>query len=93
MKFYDARLGEHMSLVKHLTAEQEVEEFIAGRGLVRRWERVRRQNHWLDALNYASLAAYCCGLRLLTENVGEQPPTTHMVQVERRPDGRDWIEE
>ena len=92
MTFYEARPAEHMSLVKHLTSEQEVEEFVAGKGLVRRWERIRRQNHWLDALNYASVAAYVCGLRLLAENVVDEPVRPLVVHTEKRPDGREWID-
>lgn len=50
MTFFQALPQEHLSLVKHLTAETKMEEFVAGRGLVVKWERLRRQNHWLDAL-------------------------------------------
>src|SRR5205823_349351 len=50
MTLFHAGLQEHLALAKHLTAEAKVEEFIAGKGMVERWERVRRQNHWLDAL-------------------------------------------
>jgi hypothetical protein len=33
---------EHLSLAKHLTAEWKTEEFVAGKGVVACWERIRR---------------------------------------------------
>ena len=44
MTFFQALPQEHLSLVKHLTAETKTEQFISGRGLVIKWERLRRQN-------------------------------------------------
>ena len=32
-----------------LTAATKTEEFVAGKGLVVKWERQQRQNHWLWA--------------------------------------------
>ncbi len=37
--------GEHLALAKHLTAEKKTEQFVAGKGVVVKWERLRRQNH------------------------------------------------
>jgi hypothetical protein len=37
--------------------------------VVTRWERLRRQNHWLDALYNACVAGWLVGVRL----VGEAP--------------------
>jgi len=64
---------EHFAFAKHLTAEVRVEEFIAGKGVVVRWERIRRQNHWLDALYNACVAGHGCGVRLVDERVPEKP--------------------
>ena len=50
MTFFQAGPHEHLGLVKHLTAEHKIEEFVAGKGVVVKWERLRRQNHWFDAL-------------------------------------------
>ena len=33
---------------KHLTAERKAEKFVAGTGVAVKWERMRRQNYWLD---------------------------------------------
>jgi len=64
---FQAPPQEHMALSKHLTAEAKTEEFVAGRGVVVKWERRRRQNHWFDALYNASAAGYYCGVRIVDE--------------------------
>jgi phage terminase large subunit GpA-like protein len=56
---------EHLTLARHLTAEKQVEEFIAGRGLVSRWEALSRNNHFLDALALACVAGHGLGQRML----------------------------
>jgi phage terminase large subunit GpA-like protein len=53
---------EHLAFAKHLTAEQQVEEFEAGKGSVIRWERKSRNNHWLDATALAVAAADFVGV-------------------------------
>jgi hypothetical protein len=35
--------------------------------VVEKWERIRRQNHWLDTLYNASAAGHLCGVRLVDE--------------------------
>jgi hypothetical protein len=66
---------EHLSLAKHLTAEARTEEYVAARGGVAvKWERLRRQNHWFDALYNACAAGSGCGVRLVQEEVAEPPP-------------------
>ena len=90
MSFFQAQPQEHLGLAKHLTAERKTEEFAPGKGMVVRWERVRKQNHWFDALYNA--AAYFCGARL----VGEPP--ARPVRRRRtsnyrvlRSDGSPWL--
>jgi phage terminase large subunit GpA-like protein len=65
---------EHLSIAKHFTAEKKVEEFVAGRGLVTRWEAISRNNHWLDALAYASVAASAIGDAKPAETPTQPPP-------------------
>jgi hypothetical protein len=62
LRLYKAPPQEHLSLAKHLTAERKTEEFIAGKGVVTRWERIRRQNHWFDALYNAAVAGHAAGV-------------------------------
>ena len=57
----------HLSLAKRLTAERQTEEFVVGKGVVTRWERIRRSNHWLDALYNACAAGQLVGVRLLEQ--------------------------
>ena len=59
--------AEHLALAKHLTAERKIEEFVTGRGVVVKWERLRRQNHFLDALYNACAAGHHAGARLVQE--------------------------
>ncbi len=74
MTLFQASTAEHTSFAKHLTAEKKTEEFIAGKGVVTKWERVRKNNHWFDALAYACVAGHYCGVRLVEEVKKEVPP-------------------
>lgn len=97
--FHKASPNEHLTLAKHLTAETKTEEFVAGKGVVVKWERIRRQNHWLDALGYACAAASLAGVRLIEERRPQQaskqprPPRddSHLGRFQR-PDGSPWID-
>ncbi|MGL4464762.1 MAG: terminase gpA endonuclease subunit [Planctomycetia bacterium] len=53
----------HLSYVKHLTAEKQVEDPDG----TRRWENVRDANHWLDATVLSCLAADSVGVQLLSD--------------------------
>ncbi len=78
MTLYQTAGHEHLSLAKHLTAETKTEEFVAGKGVVVRWERVRRNNHWFDALYNAAAAGHLAGVRMLPV---EAPPRRPRVGV------------
>jgi phage terminase large subunit GpA-like protein len=82
MTLFQASSAEHLTFAKHLTAERKVEEFISGKGIVARWERVRRNNHWFDALAYACVAAHYCGVRLVEE---EEKPKPAPKPKEKKP--------
>jgi phage terminase large subunit GpA-like protein len=64
LTLFHGMANEHLSLAKHLTAEKKVEEFVAGRGLVTRWEAINRNNHYLDMLAMACAAGYGIGQKL-----------------------------
>ncbi|MHB8953559.1 MAG: terminase gpA endonuclease subunit [Pirellulaceae bacterium] len=51
-----ATAREHLEYSEQITAEVQKQEFIPGRGEVITWDRIRRNNHYLDA-GYLSLAA------------------------------------
>jgi hypothetical protein len=56
---------EHTTIAKHWTAEKQVIEFVPGKGLIQRFELLRRQNHFLDASMISSAAGHFCGVRLV----------------------------
>lgn len=62
---YRAPILSHGEFARHLTAERQTEEFVPGKGNVIRWEKWRKQNHWLDCLYLAAAAASFCGIRLV----------------------------
>ncbi|MCA9119245.1 MAG: phage terminase large subunit family protein [Planctomycetaceae bacterium] len=72
---------EHLALAKHLTAEVKTEEFVAGKGVVVKWERLRRQNHWFDALYNASAAGHYCGVRLVKEQPVKRRPQRTLAEM------------
>jgi hypothetical protein len=77
-------------------SETKTEEFVVGKGVVTRWERVRRANHWFDTLYNASVAGYYCNVRLPGQ---ERPPRKFVSLSElaqraaaKRPGGRPWVD-
>ncbi len=93
LTFFQATPQEHLALAKHLTAETKTEEFVAGKGVVEKWERIRKQNHWLDALYNACAAGHLCGVRLVDDakRRGPRPRLTfdQMREMANRPTARD----
>jgi len=51
-----ASVSEHGEFTRHIVAEKQVEKYVEGKGEVVVWDRVDRNNHWLDA-TYAALCA------------------------------------
>lgn len=90
LAFLQAQPQEHLALAKHLTAEKKVEEFVPGKGAVVRWERLRRQNHWFDALYNACAAGHLCGVRLVAEPPRPRPVAMVIPGI-TKPDGRPWL--
>jgi hypothetical protein len=80
MTLYHASAEEHLSLAKHLTAEQKVTQFVAGKGVVDKWEQLRKNNHWFDTLYNACAAGHHSGVRLVEETV--QPTSERMTLAE-----------
>jgi len=77
LTLFHASPREHRGFVMQLTAEKRVEEMVPGRGEVVRWERIRRDNHYLDCAYVAAAAAHACGVRLLPI---EKQPVIQAVQ-------------
>lgn len=100
LTFFQGTPNDHLAIAKHLTAEKKTEEFIAGKGVVAKWERVRRNNHWFDALAYACAIAHYCGVRLVEEVKKEAPPpkprpkrTSPFIDPERWRENNAWWRE
>ena len=90
MTLFQAAPQEHLALAKHLTAEAKIEEFVSGRGVVVKWERLRKQNHWFDALYNACAAGHLCGVRLVGERPLDASPRTRRPII-TMPDGRPFL--
>jgi len=91
MLLHQAMPREHLGLGKHLSAEQGVEEWVEGKGVIIRWEVVRRMNHWLDSAYGACVAAHLAGLEFLPDT---RPPIVDEVDpapVLTGPDGRPFL--
>jgi hypothetical protein len=54
-------------------------------------EALHRQNHWFDALYNACAAGHGCGVRLVQEQVAQQPEQQQRRRTEH-PDGTPWID-
>lgn len=88
--YHTATPKEHQALVKHLTAERKMRDFVPGKGEVIVWEQVRKQNHWLDTGYAACAAGWVCGVRLIVEPAA---PVVHYEQHQplTTPDGRAYL--
>lgn len=90
LTLFRASPREHLSLAKHLTAEQQHREFEPGKGERIVWKRIRKNNHWFDAAALACGAGHYCGVRLIPEP--EEPAQEARTHVNlTRPDGRSFF--
>lgn len=78
MTLYEGEGSIHAVFANHLVAEQSKTEFKVGRGIVTKWERTSKNNHFFDALYYACVGLHMAGARLIEEKpiVIEARPTT-----------------
>lgn len=82
LHLYHAPQSMHRVFASHLTAEQQGEEFVKGRGLLRVWKRLHPRNHWLDCAKGCRLAADIRGRSPLRPAEPAPPP-------EQNPDADD----
>jgi hypothetical protein len=64
---------EHLAYTHHICAEERTEKFVEGKGLVRKWEKKHKNNHWLDATAMAICAAGVMGMRIIPRVTQTQP--------------------
>lgn len=94
MSIYRAMKNAHISLARHFTAERIEEEWVPGKGIIQRWIRESRANHWFDGGYLACAAGHLCGVRIVKGEepvaVGGPPPPLLSNPV-CRPDGRPFV--
>lgn len=89
----------HLDFSHQVCAEERQEVFIPKKGLQRKWIRVKKANHYLDAMAYASAAAAVMGVKIiqpvkLPTTVREQTPSPrqfHNPQERFRRRAGGWI--
>ncbi|MCP4571487.1 MAG: hypothetical protein GY838_03980 [bacterium] len=92
LALFDTDPREHIKFAKHLTAETQIEEFVAGKGMVRKWKQKRSANHWLDSTVYAAASGHFAGVRVGEE---EKPKAAQPKRPSKKkfttPDGRPYL--
>lgn len=73
---------EHTTLARHLTSERAQTVFEPGVGERKVWVRIGGENHFLDAANYGTCAAYDVGIRPL--GLAEAPPEPEPEEPPKR---------
>jgi hypothetical protein len=84
---------QHLAFSHHTVAEERQEQFVPGKGLVKKWRKVNPNNHWLDATSLALCAAGVLGLRVVPRQP-IAPLASYRPQPTRRittPDGRAFL--
>lgn len=62
---FSAQVRDHLSFARQITAERREEEFVPGKGSRIFWNRLWKDNHYLDVTSYARAAADMLGIRLV----------------------------
>lgn len=89
---YDDLASTHDEIARHWTAERQVEVYTPGKGIRRGWQRMRKENHWLDSAVYSAAAGHYMGVRLpgfedqpAAENTDPTPPTPQLATPTDQP--------
>lgn len=86
LTLFKGEANDHLGYAHQLLAEKKVEDFIAGRGVVTRWERMQRKNHFFDATAMACVAGHGVGIRLAgTVAVPPPPPAAEVSKPPTAP--------
>lgn len=82
----------HADFARHVAAEIWVEQFEQGKGLKAYWDRVHRDNHYLDVMAMCCAAGNIAGVRVVGESaqVARRKPAV-LGGGGLRPDGRSWV--
>jgi hypothetical protein len=74
----------HLSFSHHIVAEERREIFVPGKGNIRKWVTLSKNNHYLDATALACAAAGCLGVRIIPRTA-IQPTAPQVQQKPRQP--------
>ena len=88
MTLFQADPHSHLSLAKHLTAERQTSEFVTGKGIVTKWERIRRNNHWFDAVYNTCAAGHFVGVRLYEDETVPEPSQSWSEMARQKREAR-----
>lgn len=94
MTLYDARAVDHLALARHWTSEKQIEEFEPGKGLTIKWDKIRKDNHWLDCAYIACTAGNYAGVQLVTPTAPKIAPRELKPEPSPAlvmPDGRPFL--
>jgi phage terminase large subunit GpA-like protein len=93
LTLYQAPPRDHYAWAKQVTAERQIEEFVAGKGMMVRWENtLRRPNHYLDAAVMACVMGHLVGIRMVAAAWRPEPAAAPAPRPRvERPGGRGWL--
>ena len=74
----------HTSFAHHIVAEERRDTFVKGKGIVRKWVPISKNNHYLDALALACAAGGCVGVRIVPK-AESRPTMPKIARTDRRP--------
>ena len=81
-------ISEHADWSQHVTAERQIDVFVAGRRAGIKWEQLRKENHWLDAGYYGTAAGqFLRDMKRSKKPKKQQPADPPSVSRPERP----WI--
>jgi hypothetical protein len=83
----------HLSFSHHIVAEERRETFVPGRGMIRKWVVLSKNNHYLDAAALACAAAGVLGVRILpktqatpvSQQLRQQQPVRRLLNSRGQP--------
>lgn len=73
----------HLSFSHHMVSEERRDSFVPGKGMVRKWVTLSKNNHYLDACALACAAAGCMGVRIIPKQ--ENITISQQISQTRRP--------
>ncbi len=65
LSIFHARAWDHVGFARQITAERLEQEFVAGKGQRTFWNRLMKDNHYLDVTAYARAAADILGIKMI----------------------------